>query len=131
MLRDSRERPATSLLGSSGEQAVGNWLQKEGYTIICYNFRCRGGEVDIIAQRNELLCFIEVKVRTTDYFNSSELITLSKQRKIIHTARLFCVKNQISNAILRFDVALAKPTQTGFDITYIPNAFCTESMNAQ
>ena len=130
MLRDSRVRTATSLLGSAGEQAVGDWLQKQGFTVLCYNFRSRGGEIDVIAQCKDLLCFVEVKVRTTDYFNSSGLITPSKQRKIIHTARLFCLKNKVSDSILRFDVALAKPAQNIFEITYIPNAFYDERMSS-
>ena len=65
MLRDSKVRPETSLLGSAGERAVGDWLHKQGFAILCYNFRSRAGEVDLIAQRNKLFCFVEVKVRTT------------------------------------------------------------------
>ncbi len=130
MLRDSKIVSTRSVLGNAGEQAVGDLLQKNGFTLICYNFRSRGGEVDIIARRGELVCFVEVKARTKDYFNSSNLITPSKQKKIIYTARLFCLKKKISDAILRFDVALVRPVGTTFDITYIPNAFCHESMNS-
>lgn len=129
MLHDSKTPQATALLGTAGEQAVGNWLYKQGFIVLCYNFRSRGGEVDVIAQRNKLICFVEVKVRTTDYFNSSGLITASKQKKIIHTARLYCLKNRITDSILRFDVALVKPIENRFDINYIPNAFSIESMN--
>lgn len=129
MLHDSKKQTRSSLLGRAGEQAVGKKLSLEGFSILHYNFRSRGGEIDVIAQKKNLICFIEVKVRTTDYFNSSHLITPSKQHKIIYTARLFCLKNKLSNSILRFDVALVKPQNDNFEITYIPNAFSNESMN--
>lgn len=110
-------------LGNAGEQAVGTWLSDQGFTIIAYNYQTRTGEIDIIASHKEIIAFVEVKVRTTDYFNSSQLIVPSKQRKIVTTAHYFCIKHTITQKILRFDVALLKPTGNSFEITYIPNAF--------
>ena len=127
MLPDSNR--STTLLGNAGEHAVGQWLQQQGYRIHCYNYRTRGGEIDLIAQREEIISFIEVKVRTTHYFNSSQLITKEKQRKIIQTARIFCMRYGLSDVVVRFDVALLQPTDTDFEITYIPNAFTDTTRN--
>lgn len=126
---DSNTRPVckTALLGKSGEKAVGDYLTKQGFTLLCYNFSSRWGEIDIIVQNKNLICFVEVKTRTTAYCSSSELIPPSKQKKIIATAQFFCLKNHIKdNHILRFDVALTTPLHNEFSITYIANAFCSQ-----
>jgi putative endonuclease len=117
------EQPARQQLGNAGEHAVGQWLQKKGFTVITYNYRLKCGEIDLIAYRKEIIAFVEVKVRTTDYFNSSQLITLSKQKKIIATAKKFCLQQNRGDKIYRFDIALLKPLGDGFEITYIENAF--------
>lgn len=123
MLLDSKKKTAAQQLGSAGENAVGCWLEKQKFSILAYNYRIVGGEIDVIARQDDLIAFVEVKVRTHDYFNSSELIVPSKQKKIIITARRFCMQHRIRDAILRFDVALLQPHGDAFEITYIPNAF--------
>ena len=117
------KQSTTKQLGKAGERAVGTWLQQRGFTILCYNYRSKIGEIDIIAQHNTILAFVEVKARTVTYFNSSELIIASKQKKIIQTAQKFCFEKNITDKIYRFDVALVQPRNDSFDITYIPNAF--------
>lgn len=110
-------------LGNKGELAVGHWLEKKGFTIRVYNYSSRMGEIDVIACFKEVIAFVEVKVRTTDYFNSSLVVNYAKQQKIIKTARFFCLKERISDKAIRFDVALLKPMGDDFEITYIENAF--------
>jgi putative endonuclease len=118
-------------LGTAGEHAVGQWLQNQGFTIITYNYRTNSGEIDLIASYNEIIAFVEVKVRTTHYFNSSQVIIPSKQQKIVTTAKNFCMKYKISHKILRFDVALLQPIGDTFEITYIPNAFTEKEDSAR
>lgn len=117
------KKSATAQLGAAGERAVGIFLEKQGYKILVYNYRITGGEIDLIATRKDVIAFVEVKVRTTDYFNSSNVIIPSKQRKIILSAKKFCMLHKIIYKILRFDIALLKPNGDDFEITYIPNAF--------
>lgn len=123
MLADSKKKLPIHQLGNAGEAAVGTWLLEQGFTVLAYNYRSAGGEIDLIAQHKELIAFIEVKVRSNDYFNSSQVIVPSKQKKIIFTARRFCLQHRITDKIVRFDVALLKPVGNSFEITYIPNAF--------
>ncbi|MEX2437974.1 MAG: YraN family protein [Candidatus Babeliales bacterium] len=113
----------TKKFGASAELFVGNHLAQQGYTVLAQNYRQRCGEIDIIAAKKGYLIFVEVKARKTDYFNLSELITPSKQQKIIKTARYYCARNTVFDKVIRFDVALVLDTNNGFDMTYIENAF--------
>ena len=109
--------------GHMAENHVASHLHNSGFTILERNYKRLQGEVDIIARNNEAVIFVEVKARTNDYFNTSEVVTLSKQRKVIKAAELFIMEKKLYNTIIRFDVALVKPAQGTFEITYIPNAF--------
>ena len=111
----------TRILGAAGETKVVNYLLQDGFTIIERNYRVREGEIDIIAQKKELLVFVEVKTRASETEALSEVITRSKQKKIIFTAKHFLVTHQYKNHVYRFDVALVEGTD--LTITYIPNAF--------
>lgn len=108
--------------GHRAEQQVGLYLVRQSYIILAYNYRLFDGEIDIIAQHNKDLVFIEVKQRTASFFDMTELITPSKQRKIIKTARHFLATHPIYEDFnCRFDVALVEGVVP--DITYIENAF--------
>ena len=108
--------------GDAGEQAVADWLVKDGFVVLARNYRVRQGEVDLIASKGELLVFVEVKTRLAEHFYLSEVITRSKQRKIIYAARQYLAsKFQYLDKVCRFDVALV--TGNDFQITYIPHAF--------
>lgn len=110
-------------LGNAGEIAVQNYLKKDNFKIIAHNYKSRWGEIDIIATKKEILAFVEVKTRKNKYFPISNVITYSKQQKIIRTAKIFIQKNRISDKVYRFDVATVIFNKGQFDITYIGNAF--------
>lgn len=112
------------ITGKKGEDAVCAWLLKEGFTIRICNFTVKNGEVDIIAYKDNVLAFIEVKARYNNYFPLSEVITLSKQRKIILAAKQYLLRSSDVDKILRFDVALVTMGSTP-TISYITNAFNT------
>lgn len=112
---------ARSSLGLLGEEKALRFLQAQGFSIIERNFTKRGGEIDIIACKNDLLIFVEVKTRSTTYFNTSEVITPSKQKKIIYTAKSFLAQSRYIDKACRFDVILIEGDS--LQITHIPNAF--------
>lgn len=96
-----------SELGKFGEDFACEYLRQQGYTIIHRNFRCRIGEIDIIAVKQEVLCFIEVKTRSSiTYGTPAEAVNLSKQKKIYRCAELYMQSTDIiSNMpVLSFDV---------------------------
>ncbi|MDR3646819.1 MAG: YraN family protein [Candidatus Babeliales bacterium] len=109
--------------GDLAEDFVEDYLINNGFTISARNYRLKCGEIDIIATKNDVVAFVEVKSRKTNYFGLSEVITKSKQRKIILTAKYYISKYKLYNNICRFDVALLQKTENGFEIQYIANAF--------
>lgn len=113
---------STKTTGNQGELAVVKKLRQDGFSILRQNYQIRQGEIDIIAQKNELVVFVEVKTRKNQYFPLSQVITPSKQRKIIATAKWFIAQNKIVDTLLRFDVALVTEGKE-YTIDYIANAF--------
>ena len=113
----------TKELGNNGEQLVCSLLEEEQFTIVKRNYTTRWGEIDIIAQRDELMVFVEVKTRKQNYFPTSMVVNYTKQRKIIKTAKIFVVQNSIKDKVLRFDVATVQMNDAKQSIQYIPNAF--------
>lgn len=117
------EKSPNSNLGFAGEDFVAEVLQNAGYKIVCKNYRKRFGEVDLIAKSTDLIAFVEVKTRTTNYFNLSEVVNLTKQRRIILAAKDFLISNNISDVAVRFDVALVNKSKSEYELEYIENAF--------
>jgi putative endonuclease len=110
-------------LGSGGEAAVAAWLADQGFKILAQNYLVRSGEVDVIAQKGDVIAFVEVKTRNTQYFSLSQLITKSKQQKIGRAARHFALENKLFSHVLRFDIATVLHSNGAFSIEYIENAF--------
>src|SRR5689334_10726504 len=92
--------------GKRGELFVSQYLVKNGYSILHANYRHRLGEVDIIAKKDNVVAFVEVKLRNNPLIDPAEIITLSKQKKIVSVAKLFLAKHTNDEIICRFDVAL-------------------------
>ena len=109
--------------GKDGELFVANYLQQQGYTLIGQNYRKRYGEVDLIAQKGEVLAFIEVKTRNNPLIDPAAIITLSKQKKIIKIAKEFLSTHTDLEVICRFDVAIVEVINNIKNVRYIPNAF--------
>ena len=76
--------------GRLGEALAASMLEDRGYEILTRNYRCRFGEIDIIAVKKKVLCFVEVKTRTGQaYGEPAESVTRSKQQKLRQTAMHF------------------------------------------
>ena len=91
--------------GKEGENAAVKFLKKRGYRIIEKNYRNKSGEIDIIAEQDQVLVFIEVKSRAdSEYGDPLEAVTPHKQRKIGQVARGFMTQHRIQNRDCRFDV---------------------------
>lgn len=98
-------------IGTLGEKLVGRWLQLNNYELLEYNWRCRWGEIDLIAQErtSRAIAFIEVKTRSAYNWDADGLLALNaaKQQKLIKTASLFLSKHpSLAELPCRFDVAL-------------------------
>jgi putative endonuclease len=110
-------------LGIQGECIVAEFLKKKGFAILAQNYRAKCGEIDLVAAKDEYVLFVEVKTRKTHYFPISNVVTYTKQRRIVNTAQLFVLKNNIKDKVLRFDIATVIYTDACYEIEYIENAF--------
>ena len=94
----------TKKIGDFGESFACRTLKSKGYKILCRNYRQTVGEIDIIAENEECIAFVEVKTRGENYlFEPVFAVTKEKQRKIIKTARIYLLKNETTKQP-RFDV---------------------------
>jgi len=99
-------------------------LTSESYRIIERNFRTRSGEIDIIAQKDDVLVFVEVKTLPSgDAETLAHELDIRKQRKIIKTANFFLVNHREYNSSkIRFDVIVIDMPDLP-PVYHIPNAF--------
>jgi putative endonuclease len=93
-------------VGKIGEEAAEGHLKDQGYRILYRNFRYgRFGEIDIIAEKAGLLCFVEVKSRSSAHFGlPSEAVTARKRQKIVRVAEYFLSLFHLQDQQARFDV---------------------------
>lgn len=92
-------------LGSWGEDIAEKYLKKKGYLIVGRNFRCRLGEIDIIARDGAELVFIEVKTRQNQSYGlPCEAINAAKVRHIIRTAAYYMTVHAMEYPDVRLDV---------------------------
>lgn len=115
--------------GAQVEQSVAKLVSDSGMAIVARNYRCKLGEIDIIAAKGELLVFIEVRFRKHGKFGSgAESVTLSKQRKIIKAAQWYLLHEwQEPEPACRFDVISVTGDPIQFD--WIPQAFEVQKWN--
>lgn len=93
-------------VGTEYERKAAAYLEALGYRIVERNFRCRTGEIDLIAWDRRVLVFLEVKYRKTGSFGSpAEAVTPAKQRTICRVADYYRIRKGLSeNQNCRFDV---------------------------
>ena len=96
------------IIGNLGENAAKRFLRKSGYRILERNYTAHGAEIDIIARKDNITAFIEVKTRNIKYLGFKEArpasaVTPEKQRKIIKVANHY-IKNHSIDTRLRLDI---------------------------
>ncbi len=118
-------------LGNWGEELAKEYLRGGQYRLIAAPFRCKLGEIDIIAKEGDIIVFVEVRTRKGSRFGSPlESITQSKQRQMIRVANFyihFITTEQFKYC--RFDVLgiIQKPDLTEPQIIHVKDAFRNDS----
>ena len=112
-------------LGNIGESLAVKYLRKQGYGILIKNFRTRIGEIDIIAQKSNMIIFIEVKTRISfQYGCPAEAVGYRKQCKLKKVAEGYLTQKNSWNSPCRFDVIeVIAATDKSYRIHHIKNAF--------
>ena len=107
-------------MGSHYERIAGAYLEKKGYQILEYNFRCPYAEIDIVAREGNYLVFCEVKYRKKrNEVRPLEAIDARKQKRISMAALFYIARHNMTSNPCRFDVVGIY----GEEITLIQNAF--------
>lgn len=113
--------------GRAGERLVAEYLKKQGYFIVAYNYKSAHGEIDIIAENENFVLFVEVKTRHKDsgYF-PREAVNIQKQKHIIYTAKNYIMRSKTPLKV-RFDIAEILTDESGSmrgaELNYFENAF--------
>lgn len=102
-----------STLGAHGEQLARAYLAGQGYTILATNWRCRYGELDIVAQQAETIIFVEVRARRAGASHAFASITPRKQQKLIRAAQAFLSAHGLEDAPCRFDAVAVSSAPNG------------------
>lgn len=112
-------------LGERGEIAAWHFLVTKGYVLVDKNYRCRLGEIDVIARRGGTLAFVEVKTRRHDYLGlPEEAVDSRKQKKIAAVALYYLKECGLMDARAAFDVVAVTWKEGGdHDFKLIQNAF--------
>ena len=101
-------------LGDLGEKLARDFLRKRGYRIRETNFRCPQGEIDIVAEHDDYLVFVEVRTRTSLSFGTpEESITASKKEKLVSLALTYLQTHNDLPPLWRIDVVAIELDQRG------------------
>ncbi len=108
-------------IGNTGEKIAEAYLKNRGARILAKNFAVRGGEIDLIAELEGTVVFVEVKLRGNERFGSVyESITPAKQKHICRAAHVYLQRNGLTERFARYDAILIDPEG---NIDHIERAF--------
>jgi putative endonuclease len=117
------DNDTTTRTGRLAEDLAARFLEQRQMTVIECNYRCRGGEIDLICRDGKALVFVEVRLRRNgDFGGAAASITPVKQRRIAHAAQHYLVTKGKSDHDCRFDCVLLD----GEHIEWIRNAFSAQ-----
>ena len=110
-----------TLRGRHAENFAALFLQQQGLKLVARNYRCRFGEIDLIARDGKTLVFVEVRMRASDQFGGAAAsITAGKRRKLLRTARHY-LAGAAHTPACRFDALLVNGTDNS--VEWLKNAF--------
>ncbi|MBI4424453.1 MAG: YraN family protein [Elusimicrobia bacterium] len=107
-------------VGALAEGRAAAFLESLGLTVLHRRFRCRAGELDLVARDGETIVFVEVKARGGDAFGSpEEAVDGPKRRRLARAAAVYLAQRGLAEAPARFDVVAVTPE----GIRHLPDAF--------
>lgn len=110
MENNHKQKINTRFIGGQYEDVAAKYLEKQGYGILCRNYRCKLGEIDVIARHEGYLVFVEVKYRKSGYGEGWAAVNYIKQRKISRIAGWYMMEQRLlDNTACRFDVVGIEP----------------------
>lgn len=113
-------------IGKQGELFAEQYLEKQHYTLIQKNFRCKLGEIDLIAKDGHIVVFVEVRTKTSTLYGPAyNSVTPRKQKQVKRVALFYISQHNLVNTQFRFDViGITLNAETGaYHLDHIQNAF--------
>jgi len=117
---DILARKGKRAFGESIELEAANFLIDKGMTLVCRNFQCKLGEIDLIMQDKGVLVFVEVRYRRSSRFGSAvATVDRRKQIKLLRTAQFYLQRSGLRDRLpCRFDVLGISPYSSSCDLVY-------------
>lgn len=122
-------------IGNWGEALAAEYLRKQGYRLLATNYRCRAGEIDLIASKGKVLAFVEVKTRQDNRLSTGRAaVNTRKQHRIMVAALDYLSHHPALGLQPRFDVAEVIAPQgiqtKNPELLYLESAFLFDESNA-
>lgn len=123
-----RVTQATNQFGELGERIAARYLERSGWLIVARRFRSGRRDIDLIAQRGDLIAFVEVKARSGDEFGDPvEAVNHRKQRELTKSAQTWIDRHGRAGEAYRFDVMGILMKERRVFIRHVPGAFAMAS----
>ena len=111
-------------IGEAGERAAEEYLRRRRYAIVARNYRCRGGEIDLVALHGHTVVFIEVRTRSTAALvEPFETVDEAKRRRIVTAARHYAARHRLHDHAMRFDLVAVRGDGDGMTCELLADAF--------
>lgn len=115
--------------GALGEQLATDYLLQKGYSVLVRNYRIKGGEIDIVAQKGGDIIFVEVKLRNSNRFGyPEEAVSYMKKKRVARAIRTFLHTTRMRYGCVRFDIIAITQGSTGTTISHIEDVELPQSV---
>lgn len=119
-------KDTTGERGQEAETLAARFLERQGLRVLARNFRCRGGEIDLVCADGAALVFVEVRLRRNKaYGGAAASITRSKQQRVILAARHYLAAHAAAERACRFDCVLLDSLSEA-DLEWVRDAFSAD-----
>jgi putative endonuclease len=113
--------------GAEGETLARRALERAGYRILARNYRCRYGELDIVAEEGGVVTFVEVKTRRDGSYGIPALaVTRAKRNRMTRAALHYLSTNHLHDRLARFDLVSVIASSEGWRVEILRNAFSVD-----
>ena len=115
---------ATNKFGELGERIAARWLERSGWRIVARRFRSGRRDIDLVAQHDDVIAFVEVKARSGSEFGDPvEAVNRRKQRELVKSAQTWIDRHGRAGESYRFDVMGVLLTDRKVFVRHVPGAF--------
>ncbi|WP_241758152.1 YraN family protein [Myxococcus landrumensis] len=111
-------------VGDEAEALAVRYLEAQGWRVRARNWPCRYGELDVVVEREELVCFVEVRMRSSAVWGDpAHTVSFAKQRRVVKAALHYLFAHELHGRMIRFDVVSVVGRGERATVEHIPGAF--------